>query len=1145
MAEYNERKTIKVHHSSYKSLQNLLENNSFKTQKNCVYTNITNQEIGSTYAIPCFYRTTVDDFRIEYKNNINIVNGSDCLDKFFEYIEKCRLYRIYLNYSEKQTFSVNKNNIVNAYNDIKISKSCIEYDFDIYLKNKQKFDDDFYGYIIECIAYTIAEVIDLDSCTNEYKEFHKFDGSKINNIHFCILNKNQREINSQDNYIYKKYGICFKESFHIRIFTKITKEAKIFIRKKTLENETFVKIFTTNKNILNDVDNIFDKAACSYPAMILGSMKKGGNEPHEFYKLYKIRFRNNIKESIVEDNYEYEEIKIKKKKGRTNIETTINQPIINICYDISLNFENHKGKIKKPSFCVKSKYESMIINYTERDNNNGISTVNLKQLDRDIENLKNNDIDAEYIIKILNILKIERVSDFSEWRKIIYILATKGNDYKNIAISFSLRSGNQFENGGLKIIDGIFENYYLKNMNQDDENIDYDFKDLFSKTQLTVKTLYYWAKQDNPEQYERIRLTNYNQIITGYLHNAIGHLRDTHIADIIKAILQHKYITLRKTTTVQGNDICSGFIWYKFVENHNSKNFSMYKWKRIEQNQDLFDYVNKKFTGILSGMSDIMKEELTSLKNIDNDDIDSDTIDITTKYLQNKISILANTINKCGDRAFIESVVKSCKLMFIRKDIDESDVDNYKNYIGVKNGILKLYPTTEFIDSYHNILITHSTNANYIKYNSNNIYIQRLEQVFKEIFDNNIESYEFFMMFLASGLDDREKNPQTLFILQGVGSQGKSVLSEFHQLTFGNTNNKGCPGYTAKIPTEWLCTSRSASGPDSTVASLKGARSIFVSEIESGAEFNAAKVKEMLSERISYNQKFKEQDTMKINANIVSTNNASPKISEVDYGSVRRFKFLKLKNTYYEENSNEYNSENPNHKIANKDIMNKWKHDINYQNAYLSIMVNFYEKFRDEYNYDIGKIPHTQIIEETEDYFERQDPIAKFIKCKMIFVGDKYPVTGKNVESIPIKDIYDVYKKWFTVEYGELKGHKVEHCNNFEKNYKIHNNLCVNRINGDNVTFLKGYVLVEYDENYDTVYENIFDVDHILNNSVDSSPVDNQLTILNNCIKTQENILQNIKTEINQLQSQQQKLVNHRQLLLNKKNELIYSSIDI
>ena len=226
--------------------------------------------------------------------------------------------------------------------------------------------------------------------------------------------------------------------------------------------------------------------------------------------------------------------------------------------------------------------------------------------------------------------------------------------------------------------------------------------------------------------------------------------------------------------------------------------------------------------------------------------------------------------------------------------------------------------------------------------------------------------------------------------------------------------------------------------------------------------------------------------------------------------------------------------------------MDKWKFDPNYINAYLSILVRYYEIFRDVYRYDLGKVPHTQIRNDTEEYFERQDPIARFIKCKLIYVGKIYPTTGELVDKIEIKDIFREYKNWYLIEYGQqLQGHNTTHCNNFEKNYKLHNYLEIKRINGDNITYLKEYVLVDTEQNYDSIYSDIFNIDKILKSNDKNITLDEKLDIIHKQKEIAKNKISNIMTEQCAINSTIKVYEKQLEKLSSEYNNLLSASIEL
>jgi hypothetical protein len=105
-------------------------------------------------------------------------------------------------------------------------------------------------------------------------------------------------------------------------------------------------------------------------------------------------------------------------------------------------------------------------------NNKKIYDVLDNEINHDIINMEDK---KELIIKLLDILSIERLDDFNSWRKIICLLNTFG--FKEEAINISKKS-SKFDNNTLKIINGIF-------------------KQEIPLEHFTINTLIRWCKKDN------------------------------------------------------------------------------------------------------------------------------------------------------------------------------------------------------------------------------------------------------------------------------------------------------------------------------------------------------------------------------------------------------------------------------------------------------------------------------------------------------------------------------------------------------------------------------------------------------------------------------------------------------------------------
>ena len=216
--------------------------------------------------------------------------------------------------------------------------------------------------------------------------------------------------------------------------------------------------------------------------------------------------------------------------------------------------------------------------------------------------------------------------------------------------------------------------------------------------------------------------------------------------------------------------------------------------------------------------------------------------------------------------------------------------------INVQNGCLRLEPKTELIET----IDVHNKCANvpYIPYSPDNIYVRQLEQVLLEIFNNNKETYEFWMMYLASELDDHPKTQQFFGIWHGDGSNGKSVISELDLNTFGlgRSNNGG--GYAMKMDIEWFCTERKRSGPDSWLASTKNVRRLWCSESAADASPKCSKIRELMADYVVNNDKNEILDTWKVNSHVTVPTNTEMRISGRDYGTWRRILYYRFKRNF-------------------------------------------------------------------------------------------------------------------------------------------------------------------------------------------------------------------------------------------------------
>lgn len=990
------------------ALYKLLSNPTIETELKSEYSFIIDQQYGKTYAIPYGEAQSNTGYSSLY-----------LISEFFRLLEACRCANILTHFSEKQSFKIKQCKTIQApsepsepdvtavsddefmddfdfgetykpvceYTDVLIDKSCIEFDFDIYLSTQTPIKSDFTLEVVSCIADSVNQTVEL-----------RPNGESSVTYYIAVLGKPQRQVTEKDS-VFDRYGPCWKESFHVRIFIKVDKNVKLYIRKLLLQSDEFLSLFK-ELGTINPIDEIFDRGIITNPAMFLGSAKRGATSAHELKNLYTVTTKKGYSRISVNKCKEFKPIEqTPGKKSSTKL-----QYKYNLCYELSLNFEAPNGLIKKSEYSALPGVETSISLYSERTEYNTMSDIEIRCYEDEVTSISVRDFEAAYISKVLDIIARHRAISFDTWKIIVMALARRNKNYKPIAMLFSLRHAPSFVKGGRQKIDELFA-YIDSNPNPVD-----------GKEPITVSTLYYWARTDNPTEFEALQEYNmYNQLKMYSFQNA-GKIGDTQLAEALKKMFGHKFICdENKKSTSRGTQ---GRVWREFVfETDDREPGELYKWRSEKYPDTLHQYICKKLPEYIKSMIEDCENHILNIK----ESADSTKVEEDIKYLECVKSGINKTIFGLRGMSRIRSIISACEVEFrIGRRGFEASMDTNPNFIGVTNGVLKLYPETELIQRYHEIPISKHATVDYVPYDPNDQYIAALERELLTIFAGDRETYEFWMMILASGLDSREKNPQYLCIWEGCGAQGKSVISELDSNTLGLSGPDCSGGYATKMDVAYFCKDRKAGGPDSAISATKKVRRIWCAETESGAQLRMGQIKEILSEKITGNEKHEKQDVWKVNSHIMITTNHEIRIIGRDYGIWRRVLFQKFKMMFLDKSDERFDPNNKYHKECNPKIMNEWVSDIKYRQAYFSILTHYYEILRDKYLYNFNKIPRSKVNKYTRQYEARQDTISQFVYTRIIFIGDIYE-DGVEVARIPMTTVVNMYVTWHTKNLGMEK----------------------------------------------------------------------------------------------------------------------------
>lgn len=400
-----------------------------------------------------------------------------------------------------------------------------------------------------------------------------------------------------------------------------------------------------------------------------------------------------------------------------------------------------------------------------------------------------------------------------------------------------------------------------------------------------------------------------------------------------------------------------------------------------------------------------MSRECTTLYRDTNDDEDGD------KDSVNYAKLLSN-IGKCmieirNNIRYISDVISHAKHIFSPKIPIVFDSTEYPHVIGVRNGLFDLSKMC-FIESGEDYYVTRSTNSNILPEflfddisTVTNDFTLRLLSMIKEIIVED-DAREFIMIYLASSLNSVKKTPLML-ILHGAGQNGKSTIDELMLKTFGSTLANG---YGYKLPNAVFTSAKDHScGPNSAIMGLHRARYATTSELEDNDLFRTGRMKEMSSDTLSCNEKYKTQVNFKPVANLVLLTNNMPTISSKDDGTWRRILSYKFKHQFV------INPTAPHELLRDSHFQSVLLSRQEYCDAWMGILLWYYRRYTELYDSEILNVPHPTLVQETDLYRFEQDHLKHFITGNLIR-------DDTCDEILTVSKFYESYSMWYRVNTG-------------------------------------------------------------------------------------------------------------------------------
>ncbi len=839
------------------------------------------------------------------------------------------------------------------YSEAQLEYSGIMLDFDILQKAPTssittRFIDD----LIDGIFSVMLELINLDNFLE--------DGGEV---HFVILKRPEVTFSNEHQ--------AYKDGIHILIPTvKIKRPLKKLLIEKLREKVVPRQFSKVQLAEGKQPEDVLDAASAYVPVFFFRNIAdKKKKRPYELMSVMKYtRTYSSNKLTDVSDEFR---------------EPRLSQFLI---WEFSINWEAHYKKdgqplIKKQNFEVRKHYEASLEKYYSP-----VVSINNGAVDSEMALLCANDPDAMIISQLLESMSIERATKYPDWFLILRILAKTSTEYKVLARRFSERCAEKYSANE-------FEHKFWPMALQQRFQCNYG-----------IATVYHYAKMDNPEEYAKIINQSIFHIIKENITNIIleGKLQNYNIAKILSYIFNGRF----KYATPAGRIA----YWYEFVlpgDKMRPGCKEVYKWRKWDKAYDcppLEEYMSGALFKLIEKQARYFYDMLKKMR----EDPDGHEKEKLHRY-----ELLFKNIKESGrkllETRFKSDVLGQAQQLFI--DIDFANqldqAEETHSILGVANGILKLGKKTEFIRDFHPYPISRYTPIDYIEYNP---YEEKTKEVYinlRNMFpDNESDSFEYLMYYMAASLDFRVKDALFMMVL-GKGGNGKTTLMNVMTGILGLVENNG---YAAKLPAQvWLTAMKGGDSPMPSLANLQFARFAFSSEFEENARLVLSVMKELTgSELIRVRRLHENGTTFMIKCLFVLLSNYDFEIDGNDDGTWRRIRRLVMKMKFVPEDK--YDPSDPFQRVANPSIQKDWIQDGTVLSALLSILVHFYENLHNKYNGDLNKVPHDHIKYDTEMFRNTQDKINFYISNRVVFTLEE--------QEIPANDIISDYCIWHTRTYN-------------------------------------------------------------------------------------------------------------------------------
>lgn len=767
--------------------------------------------------------------------------------------------------------------------------------------------------------------IDLEIPAENYKAKSRLYNNKLVTN---ILNKYIDAINTYLEPDYTNFKICifektkpqekegiYKDGIHI-IFPDICVQTKMrhLIRYKVVK---MCDDEGTFEGFLNGPDKIIDKAVVSSNGWFLYGSCKPNNQPYNLTKIYDVDLKkiydHDLKigfENDVETQYEID-----------------NDTLINYLSVQSSTYSKSKlTKIKKDyaDSDIDAECEKLGIN----------SIVKAENIKYDVP--VNKEDEVRRACKYTSMLCDKRANDYHDWMHVGLALHNVDHSLLPAWIEFSKKCSRKYK-------DGECEKIWKTMKNPANGNV------------LTIRSIAYWAKQDDPKQYEAFVKEEFKNMMKRSLDGNTYYL-----AKSVHAKYSDRFVCSAITSNT----------WWEF-RNH--------RWVRIEDGYTLKVLLSEDFVNEYNKEIADISLRATQVSGLEKEE------------LQQRRTRIDQLVERLMDINFKEKLIKECKNLFY-DDKFEQKLDSNINLIGFENGIYDLEKGV-FREGRPDDYITFSTKNDYHKWTERNPYNTQIFKFFEQVFPN-AKVREYFLNALCTCISGETKE-EKLYIMTGSGSNGKSLTNELMAKSLGD--------YYMSCDISIITRKRGQSNQAAPEkVRMKGRRCGVFQEADDGEKMNVGVMKEFTGgDNILIRDLFKGSNEMiefKPQMKYFLTCNQLPEVPSNDDGTWRRLRVIEFISKFTDNpiKTNEF-------KIDNM-LKQKIEH---WAPSFASYLIHLY---MNEYKKKTYLVEPEEVKASTNQYKLENDYLTEY------FI-DRITITDSPNNKIGVNTLWEDFKAWYKVGY--------------------------------------------------------------------------------------------------------------------------------